>query len=206
MKQYNNMEQPNNNKPNIIFLDFDGVLVSMDYMNVMHFRMHAATKLHGMEQKLARQYVLDKYGHHFDPRCVAWLETIYEATKCDFVISSTWNQAGLEVMQQMWQDHNMPGRIIDIVDCHDRANAILKWLHEHDYVLTKHCWCTIDDETVFDDIDNQFQKFQIKPNTRYGISLQDILNVIRHFNYVNNDMLLGPREVIKFAKQIWNKK
>lgn len=55
------MEQPNNNKPNIIFLDFDGVLVSMDYMNAIHFRMHAATKLHGMEQKLAHQYVLDKY-------------------------------------------------------------------------------------------------------------------------------------------------
>ena len=58
---------------------------------------------------------------------------------------------------------------------------------------------------MFDDIDAQFQKFQIKTNTRYGISLQDVLNVIRHFNYVNNDMWLGPREVIKFAKQLWNK-
>lgn len=192
-------------KPNIIFLDIDGVLNSMDYMNALQFDAALAKGLYNINAQDSHSIIRDKYGHHFDPRCVSYLQSIYNATRCDFVISSTWNQAGLATIQQMWIDRNLPGKVIDIIDCHDRANAILRWLHEHDYVIVEHCWCTIDDETVFDDIDAQFQKFQIKPNTRYGISLQDMLNVIRHFNHVNNDMWLCTSEVVKFAKQIWNK-
>lgn len=192
-------------KPNIIFLDIDGVLNSMDYMNALQFDAALAKGLYNINAQDSHSIICDKYGHHFDPRCVSYLQSIYNATRCDFVISSTWNQAGLATIQQMWIDRNLPGKVIDIIDCHDRANAILRWLHEHDYVIIEHCWCTIDDETVFDDIDAQFQKFQIKPNTRYGISLQDMLNVIRHFNYVNNDMWLDTSKVVKFAKQIWNK-
>jgi hypothetical protein len=192
-------------KPNIIFLDIDGVLNSMDYMNALQFDAALAKGLYNINAQDSHSIIRDKYGHHFDPRCVSYLQSIYNATRCDFVISSTWNQAGLATIQQMWIDRNLPGKVIDIIDCHDRANAILKWLHEHDYVIIEHCWCIIDDETMFDDIDAQFQKFQIKPNTRYGISLQDMLNVIRHFNHVNNDMWLCTSEVVKFAKQIWNK-
>lgn len=192
-------------KPNIIFLDIDGVLNSMDYMNALHFDAALAKGLYNINAQDNHSIIRDKYGHHFDPRCILYLQSIYNATRCDFVISSTWNQAGLTTIQQMWIDRNLPGKVIDIIDCHDRANAILRWLHEHDYVIIEHCWCIIDDETMFDDIDAQFQKFQIKPNTRYGISLQDMLNVIRHFNHVNNDMWLGTSEVVKFAKQIWNK-
>lgn len=192
-------------KPNIIFLDIDGVLNSMDYMNALQFDAALAKGLYNINAQDSHSIIRDKYGHHFDPRCVSYLQSIYNATRCDFVISSTWNQAGLATIQQMWIDRNLPGKVIDIIDCHDRANAILRWLHEHDYVIIEHCWCIIDDETVFDDIDAQFQKFQIKPNTRYGISLQDMLNVIRHFNHVNNDMWLCTSEVVKFAKQIWNK-
>lgn len=192
-------------KPNIIFLDIDGVLNSMDYMNALQFDAALAKGLYNINAQDSHSIIRDKYGYHFDPRCVSYLQSIYNATRCDFVISSTWNQAGLATIQQMWIDRNLPGKVINIIDCHDRANAILRWLHEHDYVIVEHCWCTIDDETVFDDIDAQFQKFQIKPNTRYGISLQDMLNVIRHFNHVNNDMWLCTSEVVKFAKQIWNK-
>lgn len=201
MKQYNNMEQPNNNKPNIIFLDFDGVLMSIDHMNAMHFKMYAATKLYDIDKQFASIYAYDKYNNHFDPRCVAWLEIIYEATKCDFVISSTWNQSGLKVLQQMWQDRNMPGRIIDIIDCHDRANAILKWLHEHDYVLTEHCWCTIDDETVFDAcIDKYWQQYQIQPDSRFGLIRTDALNAIKWLHNIPSDSMLGPLDIIKLAK------
>lgn len=192
-------------KPNIIFLDIDGVLNSMDYMNALQFDAALAKGLYNINAQDNHSIIRDKYGHHFDPRCISYLQSIYNATRCDFVISSTWNQAGLATIQQMWIDRNLPGKVIDIIDCHDRANAILRWLHEHGYVIVEHCWCIIDDETVFDDIDAQFQTFQIKPNTRYGICLQDMLNVIRHFNHVNNDMWLGTSEVVKFAKQIWNK-
>jgi hypothetical protein len=153
-------------KPNIIFLDIDGVLNSMDYMNALQFDAALAKGLYNINAQDSHSIIRDKYGHHFDPRCVSYLQSIYNATRCDFVISSTWNQAGLATIQQMWIDRNLPGKVIDIIDCHDRANAILRWLHEHDYVIIEHCWCTIDDETVFDDIDAQFQKFQIKPNTR----------------------------------------
>lgn len=194
------MEQKNDNKPCIVFLDFDGVLMSIDYMNAMHFKMHAATKLHGMEQKIASKYTGDKYNHHFDPRCVAWLEAIYNVTKCDFVISSTWNQSGLKVLQQMWQDREMPGRIIDTIDCHDRANAIFKWLHDHDYCMAEHCWCTIDDEDVFDEPNNKcWRSFQIKPSYKYGLSLTEATAAIKHLMNLPNDTIVGPL-IFKIAK------
>lgn len=193
-------------KPNIIFLDINGVLNSMDYMNALHFDMALAQGLHRINVQDSKSIVSDKYGHRFDPRCVSYLQTIYNVTRCDFVISSTWNQSGLKVMQQMWIDRKLPGKVIDIVDCHDRANAILKWLFEHDYVPTEHCWCTIDDESVFDAEQHKcWQKFQIKPDTKYGISLQDTLNVVKHFNHIDKDTIIGPTALTICAKQAWNK-
>lgn len=104
-------------------------------------------------------------------------------------------------MQQMWIDRQLPGKVIDIIDCHDRANAILRWLHEHDYVIVEHCWCTIDDETVFDArIDKYWQQYQIQPNYRFGLTRTDALNVIKWLHNISSDSMLGPLDIIKLAK------
>lgn len=188
-------------KPNIIFLDIDGVLNSMDYMNALHFDAALAKGLYNINAQDSHSIIRDKYGHHFDPWCVSYLQSIYNATRCDFVISSTWNQAGLATIQQMWIDRNLPGKVIDIIDCHDRANAILRWLHEHDYVIIEHCWCIIDDETVFDTcIDKYWQQYQIQPNSRFGLIITDALNAIKWLHNIPSDSMLGPLDIIKLAK------
>ena len=188
-------------KPNIIFLDIDGVLNSMDYMNALHFDAALAQGLYRVNVQDSHSIIRDKYGQHFDPRCVSYLQSIYNVTKCDFVISSTWNQAGLTTIQQMWIDRNLPGKVIDIIDCHDRANAILRWLHEHDYVIIEHCWCIIDDETVFDAcIDKYWQQYQIQPNFRFGLIRTDALNAIKWLHNISSDSMLGPLDIIKLVK------
>lgn len=35
-------------------------------------------------------------------------------THADIVIASSWKYLGLEAMQEMWQDRQLPGRVIDI--------------------------------------------------------------------------------------------
>jgi hypothetical protein len=56
----------------------------------------------------------DKYGVIFETNAVANLEEIIAETGADIVISSTWKNMGLSVMQNMWKDRNLPGKVIDI--------------------------------------------------------------------------------------------
>lgn len=83
----------------IIFLDFDGVL-NTEY----HQRLLLS------EGKIWQ----DKHGACFDPTAVNQLQTIVDQTHADIVIASSWKYLGLEAMQEMWQDRQLPGRVIDI--------------------------------------------------------------------------------------------
>ncbi len=93
----------------IIFLDFDGVLNTEHNQNKLLY--------HGKAGK-------DKHGALFDPEAVAELERIVKETGADIVIESSWKYLGLEAMQQMWKDRNMPGNVIDITP----SSASDKWL------------------------------------------------------------------------------
>ena len=93
----------------IIFLDFDGVLNTEHNQN-MHM-------YHGKPWK-------DKHGAFFDPDAVAELKRIVEETGADIVIESSWKYLGLEAMQQMWSDRDMPGNVIDVTP----SSASDKWL------------------------------------------------------------------------------
>ena len=87
------------NHSKIIFLDFDGVL------NTEH---------HQRQLLYERTAWQDKYGTCFDPEAVKQLQTIVDMTHADIVIESSWKYLGLEAMQEMWQDRQLPGRVIDI--------------------------------------------------------------------------------------------
>ena len=87
------------NHSKIIFLDFDGVL------NTEH---------HQRQLLYERKAWQDKYGTCFDPEAVKQLQTIVDMTHADIVIESSWKYLGLEAMQEMWQDRQLPGRVIDI--------------------------------------------------------------------------------------------
>lgn len=87
----------------IIFLDFDGVLNTEKY--------YCELKSKGLPCD-------DKYGQLFDPEAVANLRKIIDATGARIVVSSSWRYMGLNVLQRMWYDRDLPGRIVDITPLH----------------------------------------------------------------------------------------
>ena len=82
-----------------IFLDFDGVLNTEFYQDLL------------MSQG---EPYRDKYGPFFDPVAVEQLKRVVDSTHADIVIESSWKYLGLEAMQGMWTDRQLPGRVIDI--------------------------------------------------------------------------------------------
>lgn len=83
----------------IIFLDFDGVLNTEHYQDMLRYRGEAWQ---------------DEHGAFFDPEAVMQLKRIIDATRADIVIESSWKYLGLEAMLEMWQARNLPGGVIDI--------------------------------------------------------------------------------------------
>ena len=83
----------------IIFLDFDGVLNTEYYHELLQF------------QEEQRQ---DEHGAFFDPRAVRQLKRVIDATGADIVVESSWKYLGLEAMQELWRVRNLPGKVIDI--------------------------------------------------------------------------------------------
>lgn len=81
----------------IIFLDFDGVLNTEHHQRLLQYEGKAWQ---------------DKHGACFDPEAVKQLQTIVDMTHADIVIESSWKYLGLEAMQEMWKDRQLPGRII----------------------------------------------------------------------------------------------
>ena len=83
--------------------DFDGVLNTEKY--------YCELKSKGLPSD-------DKYGQLFDPEAVANLRKIIDATDARIVVSSSWRYMGLNVLQRMWYDRDLPGRIVDITPLH----------------------------------------------------------------------------------------
>ena len=81
----------------VIFLDIDGVLNTNWWYTQMD-----------------RNTPKDKYGYAFDPKAVANLKRIVEETGANIVISSSWKCLGLTQMEEVWNDRNLPGKIIGI--------------------------------------------------------------------------------------------
>ena len=83
----------------IIFLDFDGVLNTEFYQEVLN------------QQCKNWQ---DEHGALFDSNAVKQLKRIIDATNADIVVESSWKYLGLDAMKELWEVRNLPGRIIDI--------------------------------------------------------------------------------------------
>ena len=81
----------------ILFLDFDGVLVTD----------------RGQQSLLSTGGTLrDDHGALFDPECVGCLKEIIDATDAEIVVTSTWKmEMGLEGIRKMWSDRNLPGKV-----------------------------------------------------------------------------------------------
>ena len=143
-----------------IFLDFDGVLNTEHYQNLLYHEGKAWQ---------------DAYGAYFDPETVEQLRRIIEATHAEIVVESSWKYLGFEAIQEMWDIRQMPGRIIDIMPSsvsdswllnanlddidpamgHCKGMEIASWLSDHAKPGTK--YVIIDDEYVI--LDSQLPNF-----------------------------------------------
>ena len=95
----------------LIFLDFDGVLNTEN-----HF---AKMTVEGVPTR-------DYYGPKFDPKAVANLQKIIEATDAWIIVSSSWRYMGLKDLQRMWTDRNLPGWIAGITPLHTDEDKLLE--------------------------------------------------------------------------------
>lgn len=82
-----------------IFLDFDGVLTTARYHNMICRSSMETT---------------DRFGELFDPQAVMNLQTILERSGAKLVITSSWRTEGLDMMRDLWHTRMLPGQIADI--------------------------------------------------------------------------------------------
>ena len=141
------------NNRKIIFLDIDGVLNTKWWYTQMD-----------------RNTPRDKYDYAFDPKAVANLRRVVEETGAGIVISSSWKCMGLSQMEDMWDERNLPGKVVGItpnsvsdellVDTdidsmelfHIRGEEIKEWLTRHG----KH----VSHYVIIDDMDNMLPEQQ----------------------------------------------
>jgi len=162
----------------VIFLDIDGVLNTKWWYTQM-------------ERTISK----DKYGYAFDPKAVANLKRIVAETGADIVISSSWKCMGLSQMEDMWEDRNLPGKIIGItpnsmsdemllnVDIdsiklfHIRGEEIKEWLTKHGKQVSNYA--------IIDDMDNMLSEQQsrfVHTNPEVGITEEDAQKTIEILN------------------------
>ena len=108
----------NSNCP-VIFLDFDGVLSTDDYLDQLRA---ANSKTH------------DYFGRLFDPECISCLRRIIKSTGARIVITSSWrNYLSTFQFILMWHIRKLPGILAGVVPQGSayRGNEIDEWLKQH---------------------------------------------------------------------------
>lgn len=139
----------------IIFLDFDGVITSEAYTRQCIFE-HKAENLFGLDW--------------FDPNCIAALKKIIDETDAQIVVSSSWRELEIEKLQHLWQEHNMPGKLIATTPIWvlTKREAILQWLKDNSY----------DTYVIIDDDDLKLEH-QYKTNIRTGLTNTNAEEIVK---------------------------
>ena len=151
----------------ILFLDFDGVLVTD----------------RGQQRQLATGGTLrDEHGALFDPESVEFLKQIIDSTDAEIVVTSTWKmEMGFDGIRQMWSDRDLPGEVIGVtpdIDPIHRGEEIAAWLTSYG----EDCRYAIIDDTPFTDFFLEEQLPHLfKVDERTGIDEETAKRVIAHF-------------------------
>ena len=152
----------------IIFLDFDGVLVTNRYQ----------------EEQIASGGVLrDSHGAVFDPVCIENLRHIIDSTDADIVAISTWKMdLGLSGIQSMWKERNLPGIVAGVtpdIDIICRGNEIEAWLSGSDDECR---YAIIDDAPLsgFFNADQEDHLFRV--DERIGLDAATAKRIVEHLN------------------------
>lgn len=92
-------------KERYLFLDFDGVLNTMEYQTALQWKGEMG---------------YDEYGTLFDPFTIKCLEYIIDKTGARIVISSSWRLDGIDRMRELWTTRRMPGEIFGVTPVLDK--------------------------------------------------------------------------------------
>ncbi len=158
----------------ILFLDFDGVLNPKWW---------------------ERKKPLDEYGVSFDPKTVACLEKIIAETGANIVISSSWKNMGLSVVQDMWRERGLPGKVIDITPDYLGESLLCSELNNDDVLYERGCeikgWLSLHKDeishyAILDDMDDilpeQQQRF-VQTDPDLGLTEADAKQIIFMLNH-----------------------
>ena len=148
----------------ILFLDFDGVMVTDRYQ---------------AQLTATNSPLRDDYGAKFDPACVENLRRIIDSTDADIVVTSTWKmEKGLDGIQQMWNARNLPGKVIGVtpdIDPVHRGNEIAAWLNAYG----EECqYAIIDDCPILDFFREEQLPHLFKVDERTGLDEKTVTKVI----------------------------
>lgn len=162
----------------VLFLDFDGVLNSLD-------NMQALLELKSLDNSVK---ISDDFGQKFDTRCIYWLEWIVKKTDCKFVVSSSWRIDGLGQMRAMWKARKLPGEIMDITPSDllpelleqyglnvSRGHEIQQWMIDHSFKS----YCIVDDDS--DMLEHQLPYF-VQTNKMMGLNAETARQIVAILN------------------------
>lgn len=148
----------------ILFLDFDGVLNS-------------------------HKFLADRdCGDHLDPRAVALVNQVIQATNCRVVITSTWRCYNpLEVLQARLAEHGLnPNHVVGVTPITDmdinRAGEIKLWLDANKQVEV---FAIVDDwgPEVFKDLTDRL----VQTDPKVGITPKDVAKLIDMLSMTDKD-------------------
>ena len=150
----------------VIFLDFDGVMVTDRYQDQL---TDAGSPLR------------DGYGAKFDPACVELLKEIIDATDAGIVVTSTWKMdMGLDGLQQMWGGRYLPGKVVGVtpdIDPIHRGDEVQAWLDAHPTAVR---YAIIDDCPLLDFFREDQQEHLFKVHQSTGLDESTTRKVIEH--------------------------
>lgn len=146
---------------NIIFLDVDGVLNSLDY----------AKKLYETD-KVARSC----YDFPFDPRCLSNLKYLVDITNSYLVITSTWrmHEIGKEILISELRKYNLDDRVIGYTSIlhKERGEEVKDYLDklgkEVNYII-------LDDDSDFTGL----EEYLIKTNFHVGLTEENVTDAVK---------------------------
>lgn len=148
----------------ILFLDFDGVMVTDRYRD---------------EQIDSGGVLRDSYGAVFDPVCVENLRRIIDNTDAEIVVTSTWKmEMGLDGIQQMWNARQLPGKVIGVtpdIDPIHRGDEIQAWLDANPGAVR---YAIIDDTPFLDFFNEEQLPHLFKVDERAGLDEKTVTKVI----------------------------
>ena len=148
----------------ILFLDFDGVMVTDRYQ---------------AQLTATNSPLRDDYGAKFDPVCVKNLRHIIDATDAGIVVTSTWKMdMGLDGIQQMWDARQLPDKVIGVtpdIDSIHRGDEIQAWLDANQGAVR---YAIIDDCPILNFFREEQLPHLFKVDERTGLDEKTVTKVI----------------------------